>query len=271
MDCDKYKDLFTGWIDKDLPPAERLKLEQHLSDCKGCREELDAMKALWLDMGQIETPAPSEHMQVNFEAMLKLYKEEEAGKTGFLTGLKEKLNNLWQWQPRLPMAYNLIIILISFACGYWVFSTGNGGQQDKQLEALSSQVHELKQTMMLAMLENPSASERIKGVSYTSEIKHVDQQVIDALLATLNNDPNVNVRLSTLDALSQLAGHPEVRAGLIQSITEQDSPLMQSAIADVMLKLQEKKSVGSFKQLLKQKNLDHGVRNKIKETINSLI
>jgi HEAT repeat protein len=124
---------------------------------------------------------------------------------------------------------------------------------------------------MLALLENPSASERMRGVSYTSEIKHADKEVINALLATLNNDPNVNVRLSTLDALVQLANHPEVREGLIKSIAQQDSPLMQSAIADVMLKLQEKRSVKSFKELLKQKNLDQGVRDKIKETITQLI
>jgi HEAT repeat protein len=102
-------------------------------------------------------------------------------------------------------------------------------------------------------------------------MKHADKEVIDALLATLNNDDNVNVRLSTLDALTRLANHPEVRQGLIHSITQQESPLMQSAIADVMLKLQERRSVQSFKELLKQKNLDHGVRDKINETIHSLI
>ncbi|WP_431200274.1 HEAT repeat domain-containing protein [Mucilaginibacter sp. P25] len=95
--------------------------------------------------------------------------------------------------------------------------------------------------------------------------------MIDALLATLNNDPNVNVRLSTLDALTHLTGYPEVREGLIKSIVEQDSPLMQLAIADVMLKLQEKRSVKSFKELLKQKGLDNGVRDKIKQTITQLI
>lgn len=95
--------------------------------------------------------------------------------------------------------------------------------------------------------------------------------MIDALLATLNNDPNVNVRLSTLDALTHLANHPEVRQGLIQSISQQDSPLMQLAIADLMLKLQEKRSVSQLKELLKQKNLDHSVRDKISQTIKILI
>jgi hypothetical protein len=271
MDCEKYEVLFTDWINKDLPPDELLKLEQHLTGCKSCSEELAAMKALWMEMGEMDVPAPSAHMQVKFQAMLNTYKADVAERNSTWAGTVEKLRSLWKWQPRVPMAYNLVVILISFACGYWVFSIGKGGKQDEQLEDLTTQVHELKQTMMLSMLENPSASERIKGVSYTSEIKHVDEQVIDALLATLNNDPNVNVRLITLDALSRLADHAEVRSGLIQSITEQESPLMQSAIADVMLSLQERRSVGSFKELLKQKNLDNGVRTKINKTINSLI
>ncbi len=271
MDCEKYEGLFTGWINKDLPPADVATLEQHLSTCKNCTDELAAMKSLWMGMGAIETPEPSTHMQVKFQAMLNTYKDDVAERNGIWAGIIEKLRQLWRWQPQIPFAYSAAIVLISFACGYGFFSMGKGGKQDEQLQNLTAQVHELKQTMMLSMLENPSASERIKGVSYTSEIKHVDEQVIDALLTTLNNDPNVNVRLTTLEALSHLANYAEVRSGLIQSITEQESPLMQSAIADVMLKLQEKRSVGSFKELLKQKNLDTGVRTKIKETINSLI
>ena len=146
-----------------------------------------------------------------------------------------------------------------------------GSKQDQQLAALTSQVHELKQTMMLALVGKSLRIRTDKGGELSSEIKHADKEVIDALLATLNNDPNVNVRLSTLDALSHLANHPEVREGLIKSIAQQDSPLMQSAIADVMLKLQEKRSVKSFEELLKQKDLNPGVRDKIKQTITQLI
>ena len=271
MKCDKYEELFAGWLNNELKPAEKEKLEQHLNGCPACRVELASMQQLWAMMDEVEVPEPSVNMQADFRAMLNDYKTAEASKKGSSTGIKDQLSWLWQWKQKWPLDYNLAIVLISFGCGYLFFHTPGGNQQDQQLKELSSQVHELKQTMMLALLENPSASERMKGVSYTSEIKHADKEVIDALLATLNNDPNVNVRLSTLDALARLAGHPEVRQGLVQSITQQESPLMQSAIADVMLKLQEKSSVKSFKELLKQKNLDHGVRDKIKETITQLI
>jgi len=271
MKCEQYQELFTDYINKQLNPEQQTELTGHVAGCDSCGQELAAMKELWDELGEIETPQPSVNVKVKFYAMLDTYTASVAEKRGFWDKVADNWNRLWQLQPRWPMAYNLIVVLVSFACGYWVFSSGRSNKQDQQLQALSSQVHELRQTMMLALLENPSASERMRGVSYTSEIKHADKQVINALLATLNNDPNVNVRLTTLDALAHLSDHPEVREGLIRSILDQDSPLMQSAIADVMLKLQEKRSVGSFKELLKQKDLDRGVREKIKETITQLI
>ena len=99
-----------------------------------------------------------------------------------------------------------------------------------------------------------------------------DGQVVEALLATLNNDPNVNVRLMTLEALAQVAvRNASVREGLVHSIMEQESPLVQAALADVMLKLQEKRSVQPFRKLLQQKDLNVQIRTKIEQTITKLI
>ncbi|HET6256425.1 MAG TPA: HEAT repeat domain-containing protein [Puia sp.] len=142
--------------------------------------------------------------------------------------------------------------------------------ESKQLEALTAQVHEMRELMMLSLLQNPSASERIRAVSYTSEIRHVNPNIAAALLATLNNDPNVNVRLTTLEALTHFVRDPVVREGLIQSILQQDSPLVQAALADVMLKLQEKRAIVPFKKLLQQKDLNGMVRTKIEQTITRL-
>lgn len=270
MKCEQYEELFAGWINNELKPAEREMLEQHLTGCPACRMELASMQQLWAIMGDIEVPEPSANMKTDFSTMLNEFKTSEANKKS-IPAIKGQFNWLWDWKQKWPLAFNLMLIAISFGCGYLFFNLAGNTKQDQQMAALTSQVHELKQTMMLALLENPSASERMRGVSYTGEIKHADKQVIDALLSTLNNDPNVNVRLSTLEALTHLASHPEVREGLVRSITLQDSPLMQSAIADVMLKLQERRSVKSFEELLKQKNLDDGVRNKIKQTITQLI
>ena len=124
--------------------------------------------------------------------------------------------------------------------------------------------------MMLSLLQNPSASQRILAVGYTEEISTVNNKVIDALLTTLNEDPNVNVRLMTLEALVKYSEAPRVREGLVQSISLQESPLLQSAIADVMVKLQEKKSVQSLQKLLHKKDLNQMVKLKIEQSIHKL-
>lgn len=142
--------------------------------------------------------------------------------------------------------------------------------ESRQLAALTAQMHEMRELMMLSLLQNPSASERIRAVSYTNDIGRVNPNLAAALLATLNNDPDVNVRLTTLEALSHFARDPEVREGLIESIMQQDSPLVQAALADIMLKLQEKRAILPFKKLLQQKDLNGMVRTKIEQTITRL-
>ncbi len=271
MNCGDYENKLTDLANNQLPQAERKAVEEHLAGCAACSQEFAEIQQLWAIMGAVEAPEPSPNLKVKFNAMLATYKESEADSKSTWATLNERLRGLWRSQPRWPLAYSMALVLICLGGGFWFLRSGKIGGQDQELQALTTQVHELRQTMTLALLENPSASERMRGVSYTSDLKNADKEVIDALLATLNNDSNVNVRLSTLDALARLADHAEVREGLIQSIAQQESPLMQSAIADVMLKLQEKRSVGSFRQLLKQKNLDNGVRDKIRQTITKLI
>jgi hypothetical protein len=173
----------------------------------------------------------------------------------------------------MQLAYTIILIVVGLGIGYLIESPGIQVMRiiTGEVASLNGDIRDMKKMMMLSLLENPSASERIRGVSFTTQIKSANKEVIEALLYTLDNDPNVNVRLVTLEALTQYSDDAAVREGLVQSIVKQDSPLLQSAMADVMLKLQEKRSVESFQKLLQQKDLDNSIRGKIEQTITKLI
>jgi hypothetical protein len=267
MKCEHYREMFLDHNKGLLGASERAELQLHLDSCAACREEMAGMRSIWDELGNFNVPEPSDEMALKFQLMLNDFKQA-AGHPGRLVDWKERVKQFWQLQYRLPLAYAILVVVAGVGAAFWI---ERNSSEKQQLQALQAQVHELKQTMMLAMLDNPLASERIKAVSYTSNIRNLDKKVIEALLETLNNDPNVNVRLSTLDVLARLVNYPEVRSGLIQSIAGQESPLVQSAIADVMLKLQERRAVKSFKELLRQKGLDEDVRDKIKTTITKLI
>ena len=268
MKCENDKEQITLWINNELPEADRAAFEQHLTTCAECRQELRAAQQVWKLMGEMPVPQASADMPVRFQAMLEEFKESQVEKKNPFGSIGEKLRQLWTLQPGMQMAYSIVLLVVGLGFGFLV---NRGGGNKQEITVLAGQVKEMKEMMMLSLLENPSASERMRGVSYTSEVKTVNKEVVDALLTTLNNDPNVNVRLVTLEALSHFTGEASVREGLVQSIALQDSPLLQSALADVMLKLQEKRSVKSFRKLLEQKDLNNSVRSKIEQTITGLI
>ena len=97
--------------------------------------------------------------------------------------------------------------------------------------------------MVLTLLDQPSANKRLQAVNEVNKLSSVTKTITKALFSTLNNDTNVNVRLSAIEALANYTEIPEVREGLIASIMNQKSPMVQIALADLMVKLQEKKAV----------------------------
>jgi hypothetical protein len=187
---------------------------------------------------------------------------------GYKQAQKPKFSwqNLWNRQPKLRLAYTLLLVFIGLSAG-WVLKSN----QKVEIAKVEEEVSSLKQEMVLTLIENPSATERIRAVSMSTEIPEANDRVIDALLSTLNNDPNDNVRLMTLEALRTLADHPKVREGLVRSIVIQKSPLLQSAMADIMLNLQEKSSVKPLKTILGQEGLDSTVKDKVEHTIQQIL
>jgi uncharacterized protein YneF (UPF0154 family) len=206
--------------------------------------------------------------------MLETFKAAESKKvkkTSFLEELRYKIETIFTQKLLLRLSYSMCVLFIGIAGGYWLSNKQSPDYQG-QIQTLSEQVQEMNQKMMLTLLENEnsSATERLEAVSYTEKIDQVDGKVVEALLSTLNNDSNVNVRLVTLEALAKLADNPKVREGLVQSILKQDTPLVQAALADVMVKLEEKRSIKPLQRLLEKDDTDVIVKTKIKETLKTL-
>jgi hypothetical protein len=272
MECGFDKTLLTLWLDDQLPDDERAKVDAHVASCAQCQQELTTHQHLLELMGEMPVPEPPVGAQVRFNAMLDVYKASGAGGRRGMGVIGRWFKQLFTLQPGLAMAYSLLLVIVGIGLGHWLNAPAPMAPSGdkKQLEELTAQVSDMREMMMKSLLQNPSASERIRGVGYASEITTVNHGVIDALLTTLNNDQNVNVRLMTLEALTHYAADPVVRQGLVASILQQESPLVQAALADVMLKLQERNAIRPFKKLLQQKNLNNLVRTKIETAITRL-
>lgn len=273
MECRESRELFTPYLSGKLGNSASMQLEGHLKNCLNCRNELEATRKIWELMGEIQVPEPSPGMQADFNVMLRNFKVEQASRNNWLQVWLERLREQWQLQLRPHFAISLVLITFGFALGYFLNrpEKKNLAAYNEQIDSLSSQVSEMKQVMMLTLLQDPSASQRIRAVSYAEELDDANSKVIDALFTTLNGDPNVNVRLVTLEALIKYGDIAKVREGLVHSLSIQESPLLQSAIADAMVKLHEKRSVKTMQKLLNEKDLNEMVKVKFQESINKLI
>lgn len=163
------------------------------------------------------------------------------------------------------------IFLLLFGLGVGYFLRPDVETIPTQTIAANNETEEVRQKLVLTLLDQPSANQRLQGVSEANKFENADDIVIKALLKTLNSDPNVNVRLAAIESLTNYVDKPEVRQGLVQSIPNQESPILQITLVNLMVALQEKASIEPFKQLLKQKQLDTTVKKRIERSIESII
>ena len=264
----KYIDLVTGHLEGSLTQQQEAELQEFIEKGIINTTEINNLKSLYCQMGEIPAPEPSTFMKADFQVMLADYKKEHPlrePKGGFFGSW---LTSLSVPQVFGQLVFGMILLAIGVGIGFRLTPTKT---YEKQLSHLTGEVQNMREVMMLTLLKQSSATERLKAVNLTSNLESADEKVIRALLQTLNNDPNVNVRLATIEALYQHADNPVVREGLISAISKQDSPLVQIALADLMLTLQEKKSVEELQKLLRKKDLNKSVEAKVKQTINVLI
>lgn len=256
----RVEELIAKYNEGLTDPAEINELEQLIE--KGI-VPLTALKNLTnLDdsLLKVSDPEPSMDLDHKFYAMLK-DEQRKSGKKIFTIDW----SNWNLFAPRLALA--TVMIIIGFVGGYFM----NRPHANGDVMSLTREVSDLKEMVMLSMLEKESATDRLKAVSLTSEMSQASKKVTEALIQTLNQDGNVNVRLAALDALRPYVYDSQVRAMLVRAISNQHSPMVQVALAQLMVELNEKKSVEELKKLLQEEGTPKDVRERIEESIQILI
>lgn len=260
MKENRIRELISRYNGKQAGPEELKEIEQFIESGEIKLTDLEELNRLDERLLKADTNPPSVRLDNLFYEMLA--KESKPVRPSFF-------KNLFHWPELAPrLAFASFTLIIGLVAGFLLRSPL---QKDEQIELLGQEVSDLKELMMLSLLEKESATERLKAVSLTHDMNQASQKVTGALIETLNNDENVNVRLAALDALKAYVGESAVRQELIRAIARQDSPLVQIALAELMVALQAKSSVKEFDKILHDKNTPADVKDKIKESIKVLL
>lgn len=269
MECFEGESLLIDYLDAQLTPAQHKALEQHIQDCAACRNALEEYRQLFVSMDANLTEKPGAVLKEKFDIMLqselninattRISEDDQAGK---IVMLKQK--PLW-----LRIAASIILVALGIVAGMQL-KPGSTTSNTSELADLKSEVTEMKEAMLFNMLNEESASERIKAVSYAEEISNPDHKIISALFETINEDKNVNVRLAALYAVSKYPNIGGVSDSLVASLRKQTEPLMQIALINILTEKKETKAIGPIRDLLQDKKTLQPVKEIAQKGLNLL-
>jgi hypothetical protein len=161
--------------------------------------------------------------------------------------------NFWPTRPVWQAAVALACLLIGLLAG------ANLPRRNKEIAKLHEEIASTRDMVALSLLQQQSATERLRGVDYTGRMKTMEPEVVSALTEAVAHDPSVNVRLAAIDALSKASGSPGVLQSLTQSLPRQDSPMVQAALIDYLVEARDHKALGTLRQLAAQPDLNPAV------------
>lgn len=249
MNCENLKALLPEYWDGSASEADRLIVQAHLERCPACRAEAERLARLWQDLGALDDDAvPSPRLRARFYENLEAYR---SGQSSAVAKLPRRVQPAWI--PALGIAAALVA---GFFLGYFVDARKDGGQ----FAQLRTEVNNMRQLVVLSLLQQQNAADRLQGVSFAYRVQRSDHEVLAALLETVNHDPNVNVRLAAVDALRTFTESPVARNGLVQALPRQDAPMVQMALIDQLAALREPSAAVPLKALAEDRNADAAVR-----------
>jgi len=259
---DNYKELIDRYNSNAADANDIAQIEALLEEGVINLTQLQDISVMQQHLESMSSAEPSYTMDAKFHTMLA--KEKSKASNAFFGRLSEWWASAWQFQ--MQWAYSVALILLGGATVYlWQ------GASDDQIDQLTSEMAEMKEIMMLTMLEQNSTTERLKAVSLTNDMVEVSDKVATALIETLRHDDNNSVRLAAVEALALYTDDAKVRMGLIASIQYQKSPLVQLALAELMVALKEKKSVTAFKDIIESDETPSEIKVALENAMQVLI
>lgn len=260
MEKNHVFDQIPDYLDGNLTKSEERAFETHIKSCRECQNELEEMKTFF-NAFEEDVATPSDRLKSKFESAL----EQEKLNQGKVVQLETKLSSNWTG--------NVLKIAASIALLVAAFQMGSIFQQRKvneDIAQLQDETNQMKQTAMLSLMENQSASKRIQGVNYIEEFEQPDEAIIQALSNRLLYDDNDNVRMTAFEALAKFTSSEMVKTAFIEALEQEKNPSIQVSIIQALVQIQEKKAAEPMKKLLEKEDTQPFIKEQIKAVLPSL-
>ena len=240
MEREKLESLLIDYIDNKLNPVDRQNIEQEFLCNVDAYKLYEELKEVMHAMDQSARLEPTIKLKANFENLLK----EEIAST-------RSVKTIFFRPVFYRVAAAVALLILGGGIGFWLSK-----QNDERIRIVeegirrNNELMEATQRMMAMLANDQSASQRIQGVNVAMKSEKADDQIVKTLVKLMNEDPNSNVRLAALDALSKFLGEPRVRKEIIKSLSVQKDPIVQISLIQLLVRMKEKGVVNDLQKIV---------------------
>jgi hypothetical protein len=267
MNCEEVEKLMIDYLDLNLKDDKRFEIEKHLETCERCLDELKDTQEIMKLISNDEMEKPDDSLRINFYHML--HSEIKKNEVKFSTKNLPITN--WVNITSFRIAAAIALLICGTFIGLFIRPGFNNSSASNELKQLHSEVTDLKKTAMFTMLTQESSSDRIQAVGYASDLGNADENVIEVLVKTLNNDKNVNVRMAAAYALSKFAYQRTVVDSLVKSLSQQSDPILQVTLINILAERKEKSALRPIQEIIANKSTLKEVRAVAENSLRVLI
>lgn len=129
------------------------------------------------------------------------------------------------------------------------------GASGERLAALEMDVAELNRRLVLDRINNASAGKRLQGIIDAAWLVDEDPAITAALLERASGDRVASIRSAAIDALAPRMASPDVSRQLMALLEDADSPLVQFALVDLVLRYGDAGQLEQLRELARTERL----------------
>ncbi|MEO8173743.1 MAG: HEAT repeat domain-containing protein [Sediminibacterium sp.] len=134
-------------------------------------------------------------------------------------------------------------------------------QQPGKQDLYEQQMTASKHALFAKLNDMESPSQRMRAATQAYEMKNTDKEIVDALVKTMNTDPNTNVRLAALDALAKFHREPYVKKQLVGAMSKQKDPMVQIGLIELLTKMKQTSILKELDKMVKDGNTMDAVKD----------
>lgn len=206
---------------------------------------------LFKPLDELQIPEPSVQLKDSFAQKLDQYS------SSYIPITVERRTNLY---------IKVATIAAIFIFG-WFIGSLNTRNDKLTLKQLQYQLDQNNNLLVLTLLQQSSVSDRLQATNVSYSISNLNEQVLSALINSLENDSDPNVRIKCAEALAMHLKSDTACKVFERALSYQNDPYMQLMLINLISSINTPESKAILTKYLKSNNTDEFVRSEIRKSL----